>query len=325
MDRTRIRWDEPIVLTIRVDNPTAGDVRVSWPTDGAAGDAQGAADDATQVAALMDVADFLAVSAPSGESVELRVDPIEQDTAVHRVVSVRAGAAPPSQVIPPGGSARLTVPQWNRGWARFPTLGRGTYSIRFEYQPPWKDAAWIAQGVGAVLSNTVQIEVVEPAPPSIQQATRPMELRLREEHHQIIGELRNLWDRELYINLNMGGPLETHARLEWCRAADAGEAGPFTLEGDATGRDFAPERLKVLAPGETARVADSAVALLLKQARSPSAGDGEPVEVALRYVHLATPDALRRSLRQKGRRESIPTQVFSGAVLIPGIRLVPDP
>jgi len=318
VDRERIRWDEPFALTVHVHNPTPGPVVVPWPADAASTTAPAAdlhTSDADQVAALMDIADHLSIVGPDGRPVELRVDPIESDSAVYRAVAVRAGFDPPSHPVPPQGSERLRVPAFNRGWARYPLLAAGRYTIRFAYQPEWRDPAWIDQGFGRIESNIVTIEVTQPAPSEVREATRPVRLQLRQENDRLVAELQNVWDRDLWFNFNLGGPLDTHARLEWCpQPSGDGEVNTFALDGDATGPQFAADRIGHLAPGQTHLLTRADPAAVIERARL--AGDtSDAPSVALKYSHLPSGRDLRLNLREKGQRETIPSQIFSGSAI----------
>jgi len=352
-DHIRISWDEPVTLTVHVDNPTPGHAVVPWPADtltaptpgtsqhpspdrsGRSGTRrQTGSDDAGQVAAFMDIADHLVVSDPDGNPIEPRVDPIEQDTAVDRAVQIRASDHPPSHSIPPGASEDLVVPQLNRGWARYPMLDVGKYTVQFVYQPQWKDPAWTAQGFGLIHSNTITVEVTEPAPIEIRRATRPVKLTLSREEGRLVAELQNTWDRELWLNLNIGGPPETHARLQWRPQSKEGpEVGPFQLDADATGPRFSPDRLKRLCPGEKVVVSRADAATVLQRCRLAGSARPDarrsvpvaPVLVSARYIHVPSAQALRSSLREKGRRERIPTQLFSGSAASDAVTLWPEP
>jgi hypothetical protein len=320
-DRTRIRWDEPVALTVEVRNPNEGNVRVPWPARADLSASQPAEDDTRQVAAVMDVADFISVTDPGGEAVDLRVDPIEQDTAIYRVVGLRASDTPPSHAIGPGATVRLAVRQFNRGWARFPMLARGKYHIQFEYQPEWKDPTWTAQGVGRIRSNVVEIEVIDEAPAQVRQAVRPLAMDVSLDGDRVRGELRNTWDRDVYVNLNVGANIETHARLEWVPQRDSDEANPFMLPGDATEANFSVDRVKQLAPGQAVIVSRASRSQIVQQAQPTDSARSEQIWVRLRYAHLASPDALRRTLRDKGRHESVPTQLFTGMASSDPIRV----
>jgi hypothetical protein len=313
IDRDRVRWDEPVTLSVVVENPSSTPIVVPWPEEPLPS-ATLPADDVHQVSAMMDIADQLVVTRPDGDPLEARIDPIEHDTAVHRALEIRAGDHPPSHPLAPGRTERLDVRQFNRGWARYPLLEKGKYTVKFEYQPEWKNPAWVAQGFGRITSNAISIEVTEPAPPAIRQADRAVRMNLYREGGRIIGELENTWDRSLWLNLNIGGPPETHARLDWVLELPDQDNEPFHLDSDMTGPLFGTDRLREVAPGQKVRVSTVDPEVLLKRARPAPAGAG-PVPVVLRYSQLHPADALRRNLREKGRRESIPTQLFSGSAI----------
>ena len=65
-----------------------------------------------------------------------------------------------------GPSAVIKLAGFNRGWARFPLLDRGTYTLRFEYTPDWTDPALAAARVGHAAAREVRV-VVNPGAPRV--------------------------------------------------------------------------------------------------------------------------------------------------------------
>lgn len=313
VDRHRIAWHEPIALTVRVVNSTTGPVRVPWPATSAS--APAVQYDARQVGAMMDVADFLIVTGPDGQEVELRVDPIERDSAVYEAVHRRAGDNPPSHAVPAGTSDQVTVTRFNRGWARYPLLQRGVYAIELRYQPQWQDEAWTRQGFGLVVSNRVEVEVLDAAPELIREAGRPLKLVLTQQGPSLEAELVSTWDRDLWVNVNIGPQRETHARLEWQPMGPALEQPePFEMESDATDPVFQADRLRRLAPGERLALMHAPAEGVLRRAQPGRQSDPAAVSATLRYTHLATPETLRAALRADRRHEGIPAELFTGSV-----------
>src|SRR5690606_16843563 len=94
-------------------------------------------------------------------------------------------------------------------------LRPGRYTLLFSYQPQWKDASWVESGFGLVRSQPVTVEITEPAPEDIATARMPLRLHVRREGEALTAEVESTWDRDLWINLNFGDDLDTHARLIW--------------------------------------------------------------------------------------------------------------
>jgi hypothetical protein len=195
VDKSRVAWDQPFVLTVHMSNSTPGPIRVPWPARDDARPPRIIGATARQVAAMLDAADFLIVTGPRGRQLELRVDPIEQDPAVYLAVQSRAGDDPPTQEIAAGRADELTIPLFNRGWARFPMLRPGTYTIRFAYQPEWKDQQWTEVQFGRVQSEPVTIEITTAAPEPVRPRGEDLTLHLKTTGEMIEAEIRNVWDR----------------------------------------------------------------------------------------------------------------------------------
>lgn len=313
VDRHEFAWDEPITLTVHVLNRSAGPVLVPWspPADPPAV----RQDDPAQVGAMLDIADYLRVTGPDGEPVGFRTDPIERGTAVSEEVELRAGDQPPVHAISPGGGETLVVTRFNRGWARYPLLEGGKYAVQFVYQPAWEDAAWVEQGFGRVASSQVELAVSQAAPESIRASRTPMRLTLVREHDGLVGTLQSCWDRDLWVNLNFGGPIETHARLEWSpQPHDRPVIEPFQLPADATGAMFQSGLLRQLGPGESFMLTRRSVAELRRQLGALGEQDPDAALLSLRYINLAGAESLRQALRGAARGQAVPTQLFNGSL-----------
>jgi len=273
---------------------------------------------------MLDAADFLTVTGPDRQPLELRVDPIDQDPSVNQAVHDRAGDNPPSHVVPAGQTAHLPLPLFNRGWARYPMLAAGTYTIAFAYQPQWREPAWTQQGFGRVESKPITVQVTRPAPLALRQASRPLQLDLAAQGDTLVAELVSTWDRDLWVNLNIGGPSATHARLVWQPVpTEPLEVDQFELESDATDPAFRPGRLGRLPPGQRLLLARTAPAALRQRLRTVTT-IGHPLPpLVLRYSYLpsaAWPD-LRPLLQSKAPSANLPAQIFTGTVTSEPLRL----
>ena len=319
--RTRVAWDEPFDLILHVQNPTGGELRVPWP----APTTQPVHREAKQVAAMMDAADFLTVTRENGVPLQLRVDPIEQDAGVYATVNVRAGNTPPSHRVPAGASVRLVIPEFNRGWARYPMFEAQTYAIRFSYQPEWKDATWTRDGFGRVTSEPIQVTVTQTAPKCIRQAHRPVALRLDLEGDRLAIRMESHWDRTQWINANLGSDLRYHAVLEWRwdqgifsekRRLDLGamdEVPPFDLR-----------QVRALKPGQSITLKQISWPELQEQVDEAMPPNIGMYGLSARYVNMLTAPKIRKQIERDqagGEVDPVPTPVFTGTAESNSLRI----
>lgn len=313
----RTAWDQPLTLVVTASNPTDASIRVPWPAAPASRPAsQPSSVDAEQVGAILDAADFLSVTGPDGKPLEVRVDPIERDSAVYAAVNSRAGDNPPSHVVPAGATEKLEIRLFNRGWARYPMLAAGKYTIAFGYQPEWKDASWTQAGFGRVIAAPVQVEVTTSAPEAVRGTQQAVSLQLRRSGGTVEARLLSHWDREQWINLDVGPDVRTQARLDWSmRPRRNEEAGDLQLKAEDGPRDDGKSRatrFKKLAPGEDALIAQIPVEHLLEHA-GPNGKPADRGAFFARYSFLASREQLRQRLRELGRPDDIPLHLFTGA------------
>lgn len=311
-----VAWNEPFTLTIVAHNPTPSSIRMPWPAP-----PETARDpEVAQVAAMMDVADFLTIDGPEGRIEALRVEAIARDPRVYEAVAQRAEGTSPTHRIEPGATARLELRAFNRGWARFPMLRGGRYTIALSYQPEWRDDSWVEAGFGRVASEPVTVEVRDDAPVYVREAIGPMVLMLRPTEDGLEARMRNVWDLDQWVNLNLNGPLETHANLSWYMlpVEDEGdhEDEPDVLdrEVDVTQPRFDPTRLRRLAPGESMVISQVRWQELRDQVRNGPLHTRTRVNVLVRYSSIAEPVHLRGYLRDQNLPGEVPTHLFTGAV-----------
>ena len=315
VDRQRMAWHESVTLTVHVENPSSAPILVTWPTPMKPTATQPNQVNALQVGAVLDAADFLEVTGPQGVPVDLRIDPIHTNPAVFAAVEVRAGNNPPSHIIPAGQADHLAIAMFNRGWARFPMLRAGPYRVRFVYQPRWKDRTWVEQGLGRVVSEPVTVEVTEGAPEVVRQSSRPLRLRVTCHKDLLVAELQNTWDRDQWVNLNIGGTLPTHAKLEWQPILSDEQSGEaMLLDTDATSPQFEMNRVKRIGPAETAVVRRTPAARIIKLLGGPTDPEHGQTRAVLRYSYFQSSKDLRRHLFAIGQSSDIPIQLFTGSV-----------
>ncbi len=312
--RPEVGWDEPFDLVVRVHNPSPAPIRLPWPAVKPSLTTRPASADAAQVANLIDVADFLTVLGPDGTPLEPRIDPIGADAEVRAAVDVRAGPQPPFQWLEPGRDAELHVSAFNRGWARYPMFEAGAYHITLRYQPPWGEEAWVEEGLGHVASNTAQVHITNSAPPAVREAQRPLRLTLHRRGEDLCGDLTNLWDRPVAVNLNLGPEAAQFAQLTWeFRSPDHEEPLSWQMEPAAPG--FRADRLRLLEPMDTATIAQISLASVQTRTASESITVEAGCALTLRYFHLATADELRDRLKSRLPEVQVPPSLFTGVVI----------
>lgn len=317
VDRARVAWNEPFTLTVQALNPTGEKIEVPWPAGGDLPATRPAERDAHQVGALLDAGDFLVVAGPDGDALEPRVEPIERDPAVYDAVNIRARGTPPSHTVSAGGTDRLAIREFNRGWARYPMLAAGRYTIRFSYQPQWKDKSWTKEQFGLVESEPIRVEVTQGAPEAIRTAETPLRLSTRAAGDFLVAEVESLWDRELWLNLNLGEDIITHAQLQWqmrWEKDQGGEEEPARWTPDSTGDRFRPELMRVVKPGGKLAVGKVRAATLREALRGTTSNPPAKVEVSVRYTSVGTPAQIRENMSEQRQVGQVPTQLFSGTL-----------
>lgn len=283
-DRTALAWDESVDLRIVMENKSRFPARIPFETG--TGQSDGDASDARQVAAMIDASDWLVVKTAQDRDVELRVDEISDDPAVVRVIQERIKGGP-SSVIAPGERATVTVAAFNRGWARYPLLEEGAYTVTLRYVPEWVDPVLAEGRVGEVRSNSLTLQVTRGAPVTVSRSGAQAEVSLRRDEGELIAVLTNRTDRAILVNTNYGVSAP-FAEVEWIHHRDGQRTAisAATVVG-RTWSEFDPDRFIPLAAGDTVELARVTLADLsrgLNQA-GPSAVAGEGT-VSFSYFNL---------------------------------------
>jgi len=184
---------------------------------------------------MLDMSEWLRVRGDGGREVELRVDEIADDPAVLSVVHQRL-AGGPSSVVPAGGQVTVRVREFNRGWARYPLLDAGEYSMVMEYAPEWLDPVLAAHKVGRVTSNTLHVTVTRSAPETVSRGGAEAEIEIRRDRDTLIAALTNRTDQTLFVNTN-SGTSPPFAEEQWVLEHDGRR---FEIPSDAkSGRTWA--------------------------------------------------------------------------------------
>jgi len=254
IDKTSFAWNEPVDLTVTLTNRSLLDARVPFETS--ADKREPMSGDARQVADMLDVSEWLRVYGEGEREVELRVDDLGEDSEVLSVAHKRLDGGP-SSVVPAGGQATVRVREFNRGWARYPLLDSGEYSIVLVYEPAWLDPVLAENNVGRVTSNLLRVTVTHGAPKSVSRGGAEAELEVSRDGDALVAALTNLTDRAVYVNTNFGtSPPFAEGRWVYELAGRRFEI-PADSKAGRTWADFSEARLAVVeagAPIELARI-----------------------------------------------------------------------
>ncbi|MFQ5414212.1 MAG: hypothetical protein ACE5E6_07110 [Phycisphaerae bacterium] len=250
---SRVAWHEPIDVTVTVTNRSPYPTWVPFELDAARRRRVGS--DAVRVGDVLDVADWLVVRDGHGDPVALRVDDITVDAAVSSAVETRAADDGPMSRLSPGRSATLTLNALNRGWARYPLLNRGVYTIVFDYTPAWSDDVLRAERVGRVVSNELRVSVTTGAPDAVSRHGVEATVSIRRDGPALTAALTNHSDVALVVNTHFGlSPPFAEGR--WvCRRGRTVREVAALVPPHASWDDFQASRLVTVQPGDTIDVA----------------------------------------------------------------------
>jgi hypothetical protein len=201
---------------------------------------------------MVDLADFLIITGPDGESVELTVDEILTDPAVMSAIEWRAEGGDLTPV-PPGGKLVYRLPEFNRGWARYRLLEAGRYTVRLLYAPDWEDPEFVEAGVGRVESEPVMLEVTAPAPEIVRQSNSAARLQVTREGDELVARLTCTDDLPIWINQNLATHQPPFASLTWMALGPVNQldVSPRLESTDDSIQAFQRVRVSEVQPGET--------------------------------------------------------------------------
>lgn len=248
----RVAWNEPFDVILEMENLSSRDARVPFDLSGGAPSRSGASEQAQQVGIMLDAGDMLHVTDVSGRPIALRIDDIGEDPDVRGIVDRRAASSPVS-TLKPGEKATVLLPQFNRGFARYPLLRPGRATVRFEYIPDWPEEEpfenFVTQGVGAVRSTAITIDIEPGAPETLSLSGRMADLTVTRDGDDLVAKLTCVYDKPIHVNLLFGYGLP-FAQGRWiCRVAGEDRILPFSERECQTLTDFARDRLVPLEPG----------------------------------------------------------------------------
>ena len=280
VSRNRIAWNEPVDLTLTVRNPSAFAATVPFDVSKAPG--QPASAEAEQVAAMLDLADFIKVLAPDGAPIAFHADAADADPEIEAVLRSRA-KAPPTARLGPHQNVRFQVSNINRGWARYPMLREGTYRITLAYEPQWDDEEFTRAGIGARRANTVEVVVTHGAPAGIVGPGASPRLLLTRDRGSVAARMTNRQDVPLWVNTNFGYGGPPYAAWRWL-VYDGTDWRDWAPPGDGASRPrFVREKLIEIAPGGELELGRADLVTLRKAA---AIDEGEPLFVRVVYSNL---------------------------------------
>lgn len=250
-------WDSPVELRLTFTNQGQHPALVPF----ALGQMDNSNKDARQVGNMLDAAEWLHVRSPQGQEIDLRVDDITSDPAVNAEVQQRLKAGS-SSILQSGQAAVLTVPAFNRGWARYPLIEQGEYSVSLRYDPTWEDEDLKAQGIGRVVSNSAKLTILSSAPPAVSRTGAEATLTLSVEGPILIARLTNRSDQVLHVNKNYGRGMP-FAEGSWVYSfGDAFHEISASAKPSVHWTDFDTSLLVAVPPGETLEMAATEVGTL---------------------------------------------------------------
>ncbi len=314
VSKDEIAWNQPVDLTVTLTNRSAYPSHV--PFEASLQRRKALQPAVRAVADLIDLADFLTVSAPDGEEIELRVDDINANPFVAAIVQARTEGGP-TATLEPGEKLVYRVAGFNRAWARYPLLERGAYRIRFAYEPEWDDPQLRDAQVGLVTTEPVAINVREPAPEIVREGRGVPRLSLTREADAIVATLTNTSDLALSVNTNFGSDEPPLANVVW--AVLTGE-DVIKLPGNVTPRAaeaFSRARLVELEPGQAMEL-DRVPLERLRSAQNV-VGLEAGAEFTVRCVYVNRTDCTWQAVQNnligsdrapEGLREPLPPRLF---------------
>lgn len=313
-----VQWNEPFALRVRITNHSAQPCQTPFAPDLSKGVA--ADRDDLQVAAMLDLADFLRVVGPDGRTIQFYCEPIEEDERIERIVRARAERAP-FTALGGGMTQIIELPGFNRGWARYRMLAAGEYTIRFLYQPDWRDAELARRQVGRVSSGPAKVVVRTAADRVIRESERRVMGRVVRRGGEWVAVLQNVHDRRTYVNTNWGDDILRRARLTWLIPLERGGIAKVVHR---SGRNpFLRERvvgMDALERVEIARIGRDAVVEAIGADSKPAAG----LDPGFTYVNVLSRGSLIRGRAtaedwdDEARRfyEQLPRLIHTGRVSV---------
>lgn len=291
-----IAWETPTNLSLTISNPTPYPSRIPFDIRAPqqSGDAEAPReaamideDHARQVGDMLDLADLIQVRDAEGQLIDVAVDETGDDPAVDNAVRERSSGNGPEYTLQPGERITLTARNFNRGWARYPLLDAGVYTVVFDFVPDWDDPVLAAERIGRIVSNQATLTVTEAAPEAVSRKGAKAMIALRRDGSFLTVSLTNRSDLPAYVNTNFGATLP-FAEGVWVYEED-GVRREVRVDQKPTSswRDFEAERLRRVSPGDAVELARVDVADLQRALEEVGVNlQGKAASVHFRYMNL---------------------------------------
>lgn len=257
-------WNQPVELRLRMTNTSKHTARL--PFDRAAIDAanRGGLDDIDSIGLVLDVAEWIAVTASDGKRVELHIDDLGVDPGITRMLDTKI-EKPPETLLDAGASAEIRLPGINRGLARYPLLSRGEYAFRFAYRPDWENEDLNIAQVGYISSPAANVNIVEAAPPGITAQPGSARLEATVAGGEVIVRIVNRQDVPVLVNTNLGATLPFAQLSCECDSLSGVMLIPVMRERDVGWEDFSRDGFVSLGSGESIELHRASVPTLLER------------------------------------------------------------
>lgn len=250
--KSKIGWTDSVDLGVTIKNHGDHPAKVPFALDPS--DRADRSREALQVADMLDVGDWIHVQRSDGKSVDLRVDEISLDADVVGVVQERLNGGP-FATIPAGKRVTLTVHDFNRGWARYPLLEAGEYTVTFEYVPEWRDSQLAEARVGRIASPPVTLTVTSAAPETVSRNGIQADCVVAREGDSLVAYVVNRTDHIAVVNRNFGRSLPFAGGVWVFESGPAVTEIPAGAERNETWQDFRLEGLVEVGAGDRLEVA----------------------------------------------------------------------
>ncbi len=333
--KTSVAWDEPFDVVIELENASAFEARVPFELGALPVADSTTLTDLQQATAMVDAGDFLEATDGAGQPVALRLDDINEEPAIHAMISARASAGP-VHVLKPGEKASFVLAQFNRGWARFPLLTAGEATIRFGYVPEWPEDETFGdfnrQRVGEVSSAPIKVRVTRGAPEMLSRSGRMAEIKVEPSGDEYVAKILCLYDKPIQLNIQYGATLP-FAQFHWMLSAgeeDRMIAGAEQTRSRLT--DFAASGFSILQPGESLELGRVKVARVREACAAPPNPSTQPCRLTASYINLCSRawqlDQERRNAEEwktmpPQLRTPLPPRIFAGQLRTEAVAIEP--
>ncbi|UCE60430.1 MAG: hypothetical protein JSU63_01520 [Phycisphaerales bacterium] len=263
--KAEVAWDEAVDLRLTFINRSKYAGRI--PFESFTAGLPPKIEDVRQVSVMLDAGDFLRVRSANGKEIDMRVDDIAADPVVAQAVQRRLEGRP-STILEPGQRLSITARSFNRGWARYPLLERGDYSVTLVYDPHWDDEMLARQQVGRAVSKAALLRVTRSAPATVSRSGAEASLVVNRDGNWLVALLTNRQDQPMLVNKNFGGGVP-FAIAKWVYTfGDSTGEVPVLPQQWTSWEEFDAALLVEVPPGEAVELARARLGDLLEALRA---------------------------------------------------------